>query len=72
MEAGVKSLFLPVLLSAASAISLKFEKYHHGLKYHGGIFYFLPPKKRPQNEMNIRGTFLCLPMQQSPEKCTDI
>ena len=31
-----------------------------------------PPKKRPQNEMNIRGTFLCLPVQQSPEKCTDI
>ena len=48
LETGVKFLFLPVLLSAASTISLKFEKYHHGLKYHGGIFYFLPPKKRPQ------------------------
>ena len=30
------------------------------------------PEKNGKNEMNIRGIFLCLPVQQSPEKCTDI
>ncbi len=75
LEAGVKSLFLPVLLSAASAISLKFKKYYHGpIKTMMVFFYFLPPppRKSSKNEMNIRGTFLCLPMQQSLKKCTDI
>lgn len=39
-----------------------------------GFFLNFPmrtPKKTGKNEMNIRGIFLCLPVQQSPEKCTD-
>ena len=39
LEAGVKSLFLPVLLSAASAINLKSEECHHGLQTAMMVFF---------------------------------
>ena len=39
LEIGVKILFPSVLLSAASAINLRFEKYHHGLKQSWWYFF---------------------------------
>lgn len=71
MEAGVKSLFLPVLLSAASAINLKSEECHHGLKRPWWYFFCENTYKNTlKNVTTMRaGTALPLTMEKNAFAC---